>query len=217
MSARTLQMLRYIADCGEVPLHVLLAAFWPDEEPERARVCVDRWVSAQRTAGNVARSVSRGTAGIDSTVRLTPRAARQFEVQSTGIAGHRKAREHFAQTLRFIESLRATLPANEHIDEIVLEPVLRAREQKGRATRAGQSYDSFPDAVIVVRRMNADGSWESERVAVEYVTSKYTTNDIRDKATSFAGAYARTLWVADSMSTARRVTTLVGQECPWLS
>ena len=173
-------------------------------------------MATQRASGHVQRSVSRGRAGIESTIRLTPRAARQFQTSPTASAGHPKAREHFAQTLRFVEQWRRTLAPNEQIAEVILEPVLRAREQKGRATRAGQTYDSFPDAVCVVHRTSADGTVVVERIAVEYVTGKYTTADIRNKADSFSGAYARTLWVADRASTARRVTTLVGEDCPWL-
>jgi hypothetical protein len=215
LSARTLQMLRYLGDSGEVPLHVLIAAFWPDATPERARPAAEAWVRSQVLSGHVAKSVPRGDA---TTFRLTPSTARILEARvSATSVGHPRNRAHHAATLQFIEQVRAGLPKNQRIVEVLLEPEVRARVQAGRGTVRGQTYDAFPDALLVIEETVPNGTVSRRRVAVEYVTSKYTTKDIVDKARSFAEGYDRTLWVADRARTGQRVTALVGEACPCLT
>jgi len=94
---------------------------------------------------------------------------------------------------------------------------LRAAIQAGQGSRLGQTYDSFPDALIVIEEAFADGTVRQRRMAVEYVTSKYTSQDILDKATSFEANYDGTLWVADKARTKQRVEGLVGGSCACLT
>lgn len=215
VSARGLRMLRYLADAGEVPLHVLLAAFWPEDEPRAAETKARAWVTEQQRAGLVSRSVPRG---LDTTVRLTPKAGRVFEQRvAPGAVGHPRARGHHAATLRFVEEVKARLPPNQVVVEVVLEPELRARVQAGQGSKKGQTYDSFPDAMVVIQETMPDGTVSQRRVAVEYVTSKYTSKDILDKADSFGSAYDDVLWCADKARTKERVELLVGGSCACLT
>lgn len=215
MNARTLLMLRYLAESGEIPLHVLIAAFWPDDEPAIAEPKARTWVAAQQRDDLVERSPPRGAA---TTIRLTPRAARIFEQRvHPGAVGHPRARAHHAATLRFVEDVKRGLPPNQRVAEVILEPELRSRLQAGHASQKGQTYDAFPDAVVVIEEMTPDGTVSKRRVAVEYVTSKYTSQDILDKAESFAAGYDDVLWCADKARTRQRVETLVGGACACLS
>lgn len=214
-SPRLLAMLRYLADAGEVPLHVLIAAFWPDDEPAAGEASARRWVSTQRRAGRVQQSPQRG---LDTTVRLTRSAAAVFQPPvSAGAVGHPRARAHHAATLKYVEQIKAELGPNQRLISVLLEPQLRAAVQAGQGSRLGQTYDSFPDAVVVIEEAFADGTFRQRRVAVEYVTSKYTSQDILDKAASFDANYDGTMWVADKARTKQRVESLVGGSCACLT
>jgi hypothetical protein len=207
-------MLRYLAESGEVPLHVLIAAFWPEDEPASAESKARAWIVQQQRAGVVSRSAPRGLA---TTVRLTPKAAQVFEGRvSPGSVGHPRARGHHAATLRFIEDIKAGLGPNQRLADVVLEPELRSRVQAGEGSRRGQTYDAFPDAVVVLEETMPDGTVSRRRIAVEYVTSKYTSQDILDKADSFNSNYDSVLWVADKARTKQRVETLIGERCACL-
>lgn len=215
MSPRALAMLRYLADAGEVPLHVLIAAFWPEDDPSTGEANARRWVSSQQRAGHILKSPPRG---LDTTVRLSRSAAAVFEPPvSAGAVGHPRARAHHAATLKYIEQVKADLGPNQRIVRVMLEPQLRAAVQAGQGSRLGQTYDSFPDAMILVEETLPDGTTRQRRVAVEYVTSKYTSQDILDKATSFDANYDGTLWVADKARTKQRVEGLVGGSCACLT
>jgi len=208
-------MLRYLADSGEVPLHVLMKMFWPDEEEPTAARRTRDWVQQARKAGLVKLSPERE---LTTTVRLTAKAAATFEQRvSPAMVGHPRARGHHAATLKFVEDIKAGLGPNERLVEGYLEPELRAKVQAGKATQRGQVYDSFPDYVGVIETMWADGSVTRRRVAVEYVTSKYTSKDILDKASSFEANYDEVRWVADSARTKARVERLVQKDCACLT
>lgn len=211
--ARCLGMLRYIGECGEVPLHVLLRAFWPGEDGPQAERRVKDWVKRQCAAGNVKVSKPRR---MDTSVRLSPKMSSVLSAPQTPNVGHPRAWAHHAATLAYVEQVRSELGPNEAIMETLLEPQLRARVQAGRGTRLGQTYESFPDAVLLIHEMTPDGVTHQHRVAVEYVTSKYTSKDIVDKSDSFTSSYDRVLWVADNPRTQARVERLVGGSCACL-
>lgn len=212
--ARCLGMLRYIGGCGEVPLHVLMQAFWPGEDGPLAERRVKDWVRRQCEAGNLRVSRPRR---MDTSVRLSPRMSGVLAPPQTPNVGHPRAWAHHAATLRYVEQVRSELKPNEVIAQTLLEPQLRAQIQAGRGTRRGQTYDSFPDAVLVIHETTPDGVIRPRRVAVEYVTSKYTTKDIQGKCASFACTYDQVMWVADNRRTQARVERIVGGICACLN
>ena len=212
--ARCLGMLRYIGECGEVPLHVLLRAFWPGDEGPKAERRVKDWAKRQQGAGNLRISKPRR---MDTSVRLSPKMSTILSSPQSPNVGHPRAWAHHAATLAYVERVRAELGPNEEIMETLLEPHLRARVQAGRGTRLGQSYDSFPDAALLIRERTTNGVTQSRRVAVEYVTSKYTSKDIIEKNASFSASYDQVLWVADNPRTQARVERLVGGSCACLT
>jgi hypothetical protein len=85
------------------------------------------------------------------------------------------------------------------------------RERQGRPTRRGDRYEPFPDAVVVVEKR--DGT--RRRIAIEYVTSKYTDADILGKHASFRGCES-VWWFADRASTVERVERITGETCTTL-
>jgi hypothetical protein len=92
--------------------------------------------------------------------------------------------------------------------EAQFEADLRAVLQRGRRVRRGDVFPTVPDAVCVVE---IPGRGRQE-IAVEYVTSKYTSADIVAKHKSFA-RYDDIVWFADRPNTATRVTALTGAAC----
>ena len=70
----------------------------------------------------------------------------------------------------------------------------------------------FPDAQLLVRARDADSDAAPEPINIEYVSSKYTDEMIREKARGFAGT--RTIWAvpANSACTAARVEQITGTE-----
>jgi hypothetical protein len=218
VSPRVLRLLRYIADSGEVPLHVLIAMFWPDEDPPEAATKAERWVERLSEQNLVERRAARSGAAIDATVRLTPKAAATFErPTSATTVSQPRAWRHHAASLRYVEHYKGLLGPNERLVEALLEPQLRSRIQAGRATKRGETFESFPDVVLLVEAMLPDGSTATRRVAVEYVTSKYTSQDIKDKDESFSANYDEVRWVSDSARTKARVERLTGAECTCLA
>ena len=216
MTPRLLSMMRYVDDCGEVPLHVFMMRFWPDEHPEvaehKAKRCIKKYVGQ----GLLLRSLPKGQS---TTVRLSHRAKQLVgDRGGAGIVatGHPRARAHHAATLAYVERVRAELGNHQEIAEVLLEPQLRARLQKGRGTRRGQVYESFPDALLTLNEMMPDGTMTTRQIAVEYVTSKYTSKDILEKSASFYSNYQSVLWVADNPRTQARVARLVGESCACL-
>jgi hypothetical protein len=93
-----------------------------------------------------------------------------------------------------------------------VEAAIRAATTRGRRMARGDRFESFPDAVCAVVTRSA-GQARTARVAIEYVTSKYTSADIAEKARSFACAYDDALWFADKPGTARRVEAITGARC----
>lgn len=124
-----------------------------------------------------------------------------------------RARVHHVRTIDAIAELERSLTARGgRIVSFTLEPQLRAREQQGRKTRRGDDFAPFPDAVCSV----AVGADRFD-VAVEYVTSKYTSADIKEKHDSFRRIYRHAYWFADNAGTAHRVGRITGGSCLILS
>jgi len=91
---------------------------------------------------------------------------------------------------------------------VTLDGDIRGAALRGRRTMFGERFPAVPDAVMKVKL--ADGNVFD--IAVEYVTSKYTSADIREKHAAFA-SYGQVIWVADTQRTAERVFALTGARC----
>jgi hypothetical protein len=91
---------------------------------------------------------------------------------------------------------------------ITLDSDLRAASRKGRRTVRGQRYDLLPDAVLKIELPGRG----IQQIALEYVTSKYSDADIREKRAAFQ-RFDRAIWVADRQRTAERVRALTGAPC----
>jgi hypothetical protein len=172
-----------------------------------------RRLRALADAGYVALKSIRGQKAGHRTqsITLTRQAADALGTARPALL-HPKGRDHHMATLRCVEQLRAQLAKRGGaIVSVALEHALRSAQQRGRGTARGETFASFPDAVVVVREVGGS----ERRVALEYVTGKYTNQMIAEKANDFA-AYDSTVWVADRASTSRRVEGLTGEPCSWL-
>jgi hypothetical protein len=124
---------------------------------------------------------------------------------------------HHVRTLEAVDALKRSIAASGgRVTRFSLEPALRAAEQRGRRTRRGESFEAFPDAVCTVA-VPGDGGERVYDVAVEYVTSKYTDADIREKCVSFRRVYRESFWFADRPRTAERVMRVTGGTCSILA
>lgn len=219
LTDRDLELLIFIASFKVVAQDILAARFFaisrttgePTLNPGRA--CEKRVLELSR-AGYVHTKVVKGASpgAITREVRLTPYAAQVVNVPRPSALPAR-GRVHHMQTLRAVEELRVELAARGwRIRAVALEFQQRRLVQAGRATKKGEQYDNFADALLTLVRTAADGSLETKEVALEYVTSKYTDRDIIDKAESFR-RFDESIFVADSPRTAARVTRLTAEPC----
>jgi hypothetical protein len=214
LTARDVELLRYLSAHKAAPIDVLAGRFFACD-PKSGKANRDpthaarRRLAALAAAGLVRSRTSRlATQGLTTTIAVAPKGARAL-----GAAAPRpipvKGADHHAATLRALERARAPLTAEGlKLVDYKLEFALRAEVQRGRATVRGEAFDAFPDAVLVVE----DGAGRKVEVALEYVTSKYTDEQISEKAADFT-RFARTLWVADTKTTAARVARLTGALC----
>jgi len=219
LTDRDLELLGFIAGYKCAPLDLLAARFFAyvlatgleTKNPERA--CEKRVLELAR-AGYVTTKIIKGRVPDKTTlaVTLTPAAAAVVDAprpKSLPIRG----RVHHMQTLRAVEDLRAELAkSGQRIGRVRLEFQQRSEVQRGRATRRGEEYECFADALVLVEETGPDGAVHTYELALEYVTSKYTDRDILDKAESFK-RFDRTVFVSDTPRTAARVTRLTGEPC----
>lgn len=217
LTPRDLEVLRFVGENKAAPLDVLGPMFFGDAPTgvanrDPAHACRRR-LKALADAGYVELKGIRGQKAGQRThsVTLTRQAADALGTVRPALL-HPKGRDHHMATLRCVEQLRSRLAKQGAVlVSVALEHAVRSAEQRGRGTRRGETYASFPDAVVIVR----DASGAESRLAIEYVTSKYTNQMIAGKANDFAG-YDDVVWVADRVSTSRRVEALTGERCAWL-
>jgi hypothetical protein len=115
---------------------------------------------------------------------------------------------HHVKTLDALERLEHQHRAKgDTIVEFKTEAQLIREEFKGRVFGGPgqQIVPKFPDAILIVR--HPDGT--NETVNVEYVSSKYTDQMIREKAAAFRGPVA---WAVSNSETAARVQAITGEE-----
>ena len=217
LTPRDVEVLRFVGENKAAPMDVLAQRFFagddkkPNKDPTHA---CRRRLAALRAAGYLDdKTVPAQKRGEwTRAVRLTRQASEALGLARPA-ALHPRGRDHHMATLRAVEQFRAQLAKTGGvIVDVALEHTLRSREQRGHTTRRGESFSSFPDALVTVR----DAGGAERSVAVEYVTSKYTSQMILEKAADFAAQGWGTTWVADSISTSRRVEALTEESCSWL-
>jgi hypothetical protein len=218
LTDRDIELLLFISSYKLIPLEILAARFFSisfatgarTKDPKRA--CEKRVLELAQ-AGYLHTKIVKGRSGTATReVRLTASSAQAVDVPRPRPLPVR-GRVHHMQTLRAIEELRTELERDgARTRDVALEFQQRRRIQAGRATKKGEEYDNFADAIITVERTSPEGHVKLEELALEYVTSKYTDRDIIDKAESFR-RFDRTVFVADSPRTAARVRRLTGEPC----
>jgi hypothetical protein len=126
-------------------------------------------------------------------------------------------RAHHIWTQEAIRRLEGELSSRgARIAGVSFDQDVRANELTGKMTKRGDKFPVIPDAVCRVEVRGNDGVTRLRNVAVEYVTSKYTDADTREKRESFRrfdGAH----WFADNATTAARVQRLTGASCSVLT
>jgi len=137
---------------------------------------------------------------------VTPRASTDFNIALPPNIGHNKLEHHFA-TLKALDRIQSDARSQGgRVVDLKLEPDLIREKFSGRVfDRQGNAVGHFPDAVVTIQ--HANGS--TEDVNVEYVSSKYTDEQISDKAKNFQG---RVVWAVDNSRTAARVQAITDQE-----
>ena len=115
---------------------------------------------------------------------------------------------HHFKVLNAIEAVeRQQRAAGGQVLGFKLDGQLIQEEFRGKVfnARTQQVVPKFADARLTLR--HADGS--VEEVNLEYVSTKYTDEMIRDKAAAWRGS--RTLWAAPNPATVARVQAITGQ------
>lgn len=224
LTERDLELLDFVATNRAAPLDLLAAKFFAwrlgsDVPTLDAENACERRIHVLVDAGHLrtrcVKDGSKDRAAATKVVYVTPRTARMLGARKPRPLPARNRVHHLA-TLRAIEVLRQKAgQRGARVVGIKLEGELRSQAQRGRRTRKGQEYESFPDAVVTIERVRSDGTTEQIEVALEYVTSKYADKDIAEKARAFQ-TYDRTLWVADKPLTSARVQRLTGERCACL-
>ena len=128
-----------------------------------------------------------------------------------------KERVHHLRSLDALRLVEKRVAARGgRVKSFKVEALLRSEAQHGRRTRRGDFFASFPDALCIAV-VPFHGGEREIKIAVEYVTSKYTSADIGEKHRSFKTEYDEAVWFADKRRTAERVTAITGGPCSILS
>ncbi|MCC7075078.1 MAG: hypothetical protein IT383_27445 [Deltaproteobacteria bacterium] len=222
LTERDARLLAFLAAHRECPLDVLAERFFATNPYTGAanrnpgKLCARRLALLRRHAF-VDTLPLRELAGARKLVVL---AGRADQVLGEGASRRRvpaSTRTHHARTLDAIRLLERDLARRgARLVDFRVEAELRRAAMRRRRTRRGDAFNAFPDAECTVRHPEASRT-ALRRVAVEYVTAKYSDDDIRAKHEGFSVVYAETLWFADNARTARRVARLVGAPCAVLS
>jgi hypothetical protein len=93
-----------------------------------------------------------------------------------------------------------------HNTSQLVESLIGEEVDFGARGKGGEILAKYPDAVLEVV---SPETGQVETINVEYVSRHYTDEMIADKAKAFA---ARTIWAADSASTAARIQRITGTE-----
>ncbi|PTL75448.1 hypothetical protein [Vitiosangium sp. GDMCC 1.1324] len=138
---------------------------------------------------------------------VTPRASASLGVPLLPPLRENSVVHHF-KVLNAIETVeRQQRAAGGRVLGFKLDGQLVREEFRGKVfnARTQQVVPKFADAQLTLR--HADGS--VEEVNLEYVSTKYTDQMIRDKAAAWRGS--RTIWAAPNQATVARVEAITGQ------
>ncbi|MDP2345732.1 MAG: hypothetical protein Q8O67_32615 [Deltaproteobacteria bacterium] len=210
LAERDLQLLTFITEREAVPTSVLVAAFFQrhprtgqaNRDPEHA--CRRRLTELEQ-AGWIVRH-----GGEHRFVTLATAGARRLQ-RHPGKPPPLRNAAHHAATVRAITDVLATIGAGAVLPtvEVRMENAVRQQRIGKRFVKRGDDLEVLPDAEILLR--TSDG--HVQRIAVEYVSAKYSDEQIREKARGLAG-YDRVCFFADKPSTALRVMRLTNAGCP---
>jgi hypothetical protein len=138
---------------------------------------------------------------------VTPRASASLGVPLLPPLRENSVVHHF-KVLNAIETVeRQQRAAGGKVLAFKLDGQLVREEFRGKVFNAAtqQVVPKFADAQLTLR--HTDGS--IEEVNLEYVSTKYTDQMIRDKAAAWRGS--RTIWAAPNPATVARVQAITGQ------
>ena len=223
LTKRDMELLAFLARHRECDLELIAELFFARDpfsgapNKKRTKACARR-ISRLRAHGYVGLARVKDGAKTRSVAHLAPRSGQPLE---DGDAPHRtlgpKNRIHHLRTLDALRLLEIDIKARGgRVVSFETESLLRAKTQRGRRTRPGDSFASFPDAVCTVVLPTVSGE-RQVNIALEIVTIKYTSADIREKHWSFGQHYAEAVWFADKASTSARVQHITGAPCLTLS
>lgn len=222
LTERDMELLSFLEKHRAFPLPLLAERFFdknpftgaPNKNPLKA---CERRMTALRAHGYIELDRIRIAGKPHVVARVASKADEPLAVDASRRNIGARARVHHVRTIEAIGELERSLKARGgRVVSFTLEPQLRANEQRGRKTRRGDDFEPFPDAICTVAVPGERGE-DRYDVAVEFVTSKYTSADIRDKHESFRRVYGRAFWFADRARTAWRVEHITGAACSILS
>lgn len=214
LTSRDLDVLEFLIEHKAAPLDVLAEQFF-HRNPQTGKVNSNPMAACTRRLTHLSKEgyidlESGRERGNEERTRIArPTAKTMKECRGTGTVYrvHGRARDHHLASLRAVLALQTRLQARGYkVEDVMLDHAIRAKAQKGATPQLGDTFESFPDGALVAVSANGDRS----AIAVEYVTSKYSDNDIISKARSFERSYDRVEWVADTVATAKRITRLTG-------
>ena len=223
LTARDMDLLAFLALHRECPLDLLAPRFFAKHPYTREAHAVPIKPCLRRLRqlcahGYVDLAAIKDAPGRASrrVARLARRADDPLHQAAARRAVPAKERLHHLRTLEAVHAIELDVRRRGgRVVEFRLEGAIRAEAQRGRMTRRGESFESFPDAVCTIAYPSPSGE-RVVRVAVEYVTSKYTDADIYAKHESFPRTYDGALWFADNARTAERVRHITGGACALL-
>lgn len=204
ITPRDSNLIAYVCSSKEVDVTHLAALFFSRDpqtgrENRKPRVAALRRLSTLRDAGFVTVAGAR--------IRVTAKGASHvYGAVSDACAVTLRA--HHDGTLAAVEHYRRYLPHGTSITDVILENKVRQQRMRGRGV-ANTKIGSLPDAVVNVRAQ--DGT--TRKVALEYVSTKYTNAMIEGKLNGFRGSYDDIVFYADTPATAARVTLVTGMDC----
>lgn len=223
LTERDIELLEEVRARRAVPVEHLAARFFganplsgePNKDPEKA--CLRR-LDALAAAGLVMKFRAEDGRRPRVLVGPGPNARAALGGRAHGRVPARNLGHHARTQDALLAIEQHAAKRGGQVVSVRVEQQLRADAQRGTFLKKGDSFAPFPDAACVVELPGSPGGGRAAprsrrvRVAIEYVTSKYTDADIQAKHEGFVG-YDEVLWFADRPRTAERVRRITGARC----